>query len=289
MLKRATLASLTCALISCASLVQAQQQEPAEQLVREVVYNEVHDHDVHGNWRYWVRQHVVNGTQLSEQVETHDGPVTRIVAQNGKPLGSEAQRLEQTRLEQLVSSASEQASLRQDYLDDEKRIGRVLRILPDAFLFDDAGGSNGIRRLRFRPNPNYKSCNIESRVFHALTGDLWIDTRMKRMVKLEGRMNDDLNFGFGLLGRVNKGSWFRMDRVQVSPTEWKTNQLEVHISGRAIMFKTIARETSETRGGFTPVPTGMTFAQGVHLLSQSQFNEVAAAQYSPAAYHSSSR
>jgi hypothetical protein len=32
------------------------------------------------------------------------------------------------------------------------------------------------------------------------------------------------------------------------------------------LFKTIARETSQVRGGFASVPTGLTLAQGMKLL-----------------------
>jgi hypothetical protein len=42
------------------------------------------------------------------------------------------------------------------------------------------------------------------------------------------------------------------------------------MSGRAMLFKTIARETSEVRGGFAPVPAAMSVAQGVSLLDQPQ-------------------
>jgi hypothetical protein len=35
--------------------------------------------------------------------------------------------------------------------------------------------------------------------------------------------------------------------------------------GRAMLFKTIARETSEVRGGFTPVPSGLSLQQAATL------------------------
>jgi hypothetical protein len=72
------------------------------------------------------------------------------------------------------------------------------------------------------------------------------------------------------LGRLYKGGWFRLQRTRVSATDWKTERLEVHMSGRAMLFKTIARETSEVRGGFVPVPAAMSLAQGVSLLDQTQ-------------------
>lgn len=59
-----------------------------------------------------------------------------------------------------------------------------------------------------------------------------------------------------------------MQRTQVSPTDWKTERLEVHMAGRALLFKSIARETSEARGGFAPVAAGMNLVQGVALLNQ---------------------
>jgi hypothetical protein len=39
---------------------------------------------------------------------------------------------------------------------------------------------------------------------------------------------------------------------------------------RALLVKTFVRETSETRGGFEPVPSGMNLAQAWTLLNQSE-------------------
>jgi hypothetical protein len=48
------------------------------------------------------------------------------------------------------------------------------------------------------------------------------------------------------------------------------------MSGRAMLFKTIARETSERRGGFLPVAAGMNLSQGVSLLAPAQANSAVA-------------
>jgi hypothetical protein len=70
----------------------------------------------------------------------------------------------------------------------------------------------------------------------------------------------------------------------VSATDWKTERLEIHMSGRAMLFKTIARETSEARGGFVPVPAGMNLTQGMRLLEET---ETRAAIVTPAAFATS--
>ncbi len=259
------------ALAIMAGRVSAQQlQPPPGQLVREVVYNELHDHELHGYWRFWIERHAQNETRLEEQVETADGPVSRLARSNGQPLDAAGRLAEERRLQRLLNSPAEQARHRQEHAEDEKRIGRIVALLPDAFLYEYAGVEKDCYRLRFRPNPEYSAHSIEARIFHAMSGELWIDSRYKRMARLDGRIEENVDFGYGILGRLYKGGWFQLQRTRVSATDWKTENLEVHMNGRAMLFKTIARETSEKRGGFLPVPAGLNLAQGVSLLDQAQ-------------------
>jgi hypothetical protein len=258
------------ALLQCAANAFSQPQMPAGQLVREVIYNEQHDHQRHGFWQYWVERRSPSGTSLTEQVETADGPIERMTLSNGRALSPEAQQQEQERLQNLLNSPSEQARHLRQYDDDEERIGRILALLPDAFVYEYDGEESGCYRLRFRPNPDYSAHTIEARIFHAMSGTLWVDARYKRLARLEGRVDENVDFGFGILGRLYQGGWFRLERQQVSPTDWKTKSLEVHMNIRALLVKTFARETSETRGGFKPVPAGMSLAQGLELLDKEQ-------------------
>jgi len=257
-------------LTQCAVCTRPQPAMPAGQLVREVVYNELNDHESHGYWRYWVERHTRAETRLEEQVETIDGPITRLALSDGHPLTTEAQREEQDRLQHLLESPEEQARHLKQYVEDEERIGRVLALLPEAFVYEYDGEENGRYRLQFHPNPDYAAHSIEARIFHAMSGTIWLDARAKRLARLEGRVDDNVDFGFGILGRLYKGGWFRLVRTQVSATDWKTESLEVHMNIRALLVKTFARETSEVRGGFVPVPAGIHLAQGLALLNQSQ-------------------
>lgn len=252
-------------------------------LVREVVYNELHDHDTHGYWRYWIERHSSKETQLQEQVETPDGPIDRLEQSNGHALSADAREEEDRRLQNLLNSPSEQAQHRKEYADDEHRIGRILALLPDAFLYEPAKLEAKSERMpecpcyhmRFSPNPDYPAHSIESRIFHAMNGDLWISVDHKRLVRLEGKLQDNVDFGYGILGRLYKDGWFRLERTHVNANangsgngDWKTQRLEVHMSGRAMLFKTIARETSEVRGGFTPVPSGLSLQQAAVLVRE---------------------
>ena len=257
-------------------------KEDKGRLVREVVYNELNDHAQHGYFHYWIERKAAGGISREEQVETAAGPVARVVEHDGQPLQGRDAVQEQARLEELRASSSEQSSLRAAYQQDQERIGKILALLPDAFVYSDEGLQGGVRKLRFMPNPNYNARGVESRIFHCLSGELWIDLRTKRMRLLEGRLDENVDFGFGLLGRVDKGSWFRMARTPVNATEWKTDQFDLHLSGRALMFKTLARNTSETRGGFAAVPARMSLAQGLAFLEDPGVLREASAQMAPA-------
>lgn len=247
-----------------------QPDEPANTLVSEVVYNELHDHEHHGYWRYRIERRTAEGFATEEQVETADGPVKWVTGGNGQPLKGAAREEEQARLERLMASSQEQARHLHDYNKDEERIGRIVRMLPNAFLYEYDGEENGCFRLRFRPNPDYPSHSIEARIFHSMSGVLLVDARYKRLAGLEGHIDQNVDFGFGILGRIYKGGWFNLQRVRVSSTDWKTDRLEMHLNIRALLVTSFARETSETRGGFEAVPAEMSIAQGVALLEGDQ-------------------
>ncbi|HWA96074.1 MAG TPA: hypothetical protein VG844_15850 [Terracidiphilus sp.] len=277
----ATAAMVTVAAQSMA--VKAQTiAEPAAQLVREVVANELNDHARHGFWRYWIASNDADGRRVSEQIETAQGPVRRLLSRDGHELSEDAEQDEEERLRSLASSETAQAHRLQSYEEDERRVGRILALLPDAFVYADDGMVNGQRRLRFRPNPAYDAHGVEARIFHAMKGELVLDPQQKRLIRLEGRLSENVDFGFGLLGRLNKGGWFLMERTAVSASEWKTVRLEIHMTGRALMVKAIARETSETRGGFTAVPAGLSTRQAAELLA----SPAAAAAILPARFSS---
>jgi len=264
----------------CLAAFAASAQTPLPNstiLVREVVYNELHDHDAHGYWRYWIERHAGQSTEVSEQVETPDGPLARKQKTNGHPLPADARQDEDHRIEHLLNSPSEQAQHRKEYAEDEQRIARILALLPDAFVYEPAQlqtlNDTVCWHMVFHPNPGYPAHSIESRIFHAMSGELWVSQKSKRLVRLDGKLQENVDFGFGILGRLYKDGWFRLERTHVgqSPAgtgDWKTQRLEIHMQGRAMLFKTIARETSERRGGFLPVPAGLSLQQAAALVNQ---------------------
>lgn len=241
-----------------------------EQLIRDTVYNELHDHEQHGYWQYNIRKKTGNELVSLEQVETRNGPIQRLIAVDGEPVTAQRQHDEEVRLEELLSDPAKQRKVRDQYLDDERRIERIMQLLPVAFLYQWEGMEGGNYCLSFKPNPAFHPPTIEARVFHAMQGRVYVNARWKRLDRLDGRLMDNIEFGYGLLGKLNKDGWFSLKRTQVSETDWKTEVLEIHVSGRAVLFKTIAKDTREERFGFREVSRDISLGEAKHMLDLDQ-------------------
>ena len=268
----------------------AQPAESARDLVREVVFNEMRDHQLHGFWQYQVEKNNAQQNVVEQEIETSFGRIDRVIAANGVVLSRQQQQQEEQRLAQLERDRSQQAKLKQEYDEEERRIGSMMKMMPDAFFYEYDSAEGDLAKLRFTPNPSFDAPTYQTRVFHAMAGTVWINLRAKRLARIEGRLTDDVQFGFGLLGRVNKGGTFIMERGEISPGDWKTRLLDVHISGHVVLLKCIGKDEHQVRSGFRPVPANLNIAQATALLNSTvAHNQAGPLQMQPVSLHNGSR
>lgn len=253
-----------------ADVSTALPKESPHDLMKDVVYNELQDRQRESYWQYRSERRETGQVLVREQVETSQGPVNRLLALNGKPLDGAGEEQERLRLNRLMNEPSLQARVKRQHEEDEQRLIRLMTLLPGAFLYDYDGVDNGLLRLHFRPNPEFKPPTYEARIFHALAGTVWVNPQQKRLAHLSGSVLDRVDFGYGLLGYVNPGGKFELARQQVSGDHWKTSLVEVHITGRVILFKTVTKDQREARSGFRPVPAGITLAEAKALLEHAR-------------------
>jgi hypothetical protein len=213
-----------------------------------------------------VEKRVASQTTVEQEVETRSGPVYRVLARQGKPLDLAAQKKETDRLNNLLRNPAEQARMKQDHDAEEQRVQRLVAAMPDAFVYSYDGMDGGNLRLSFRPNPAYNPQTYEARVYHALSGQILIQPQWKRLVKIDAHIVNEIDFGFGLLGRIEKGGSFQIEREQVSSSRWKTSLLDVHLSGRIVFLKSINKDQHELRSNFQPVASDLDVQGAVALL-----------------------
>jgi hypothetical protein len=85
---------------------------------------------------------------------------------------------------------------------------------------------------------------------------------------LRGQLVRDVTFGWGILGRLHKGGVFDVRQDEVAAGHWKLTILDVHITGKALFFKTIGEQQHEERRDFREVPSDLTLVQAMEMLKR---------------------
>jgi len=249
---------------------------PANELVRGAVTKELKTQAGRSErFRYRMKKVTPEGSQIKEYVETDAGTVGRLVAMNDQPLAPDAQAKEDARLQSLVSNPSLQADRQKKQKEDEERVTRMVGALADAFNYEYDGnetGKNGAEliRLKFQPNPNYDPPTRELKVYQGMQGKMWIDATSHRMVRLEATLFRDVDFGWGILGRLYKGGHFDIEQSDVGGGRYETTYMNLDFTGKVMMVKSLKIRDTETLSDFHRIGDNLTLAQGVEMLRSYQ-------------------
>jgi hypothetical protein len=144
----------------------------------------------------------------------------------------------------------------------------LFKILPEAFVFDYAAHQGDLVTLTFRPNPNFQPPSLEARVFHSMQGEMTVDTKQERLAALNGYLMEDVKFGGGLLGHLDKGGKFEVRQTEVAAGQWEMTTLVVDMKGKALLFKTIGVHETENHSDFQRVPDDLTLAEAAGILNR---------------------
>jgi hypothetical protein len=242
----------------------------AVQLVRAMVANE-DEEGVHQNCYEFVseeRSDRTGGHLWKERVvETDAGRVRMLLAVDGTPLRPEEVQKERDRLGAIMADPATFIRKEQAAKDDEVHARQMLDMLPRAFVFDNVRLAAGVWRMDFHPNPAYSPSGLQERVLYGMSGWVEIDARQQRLVRVEGRLPQDVSIGFGILATVKAGSHFGSDRREVGG-HWRTVHVVTDIRGKAVLFKSVAKNSDITRSEFRYLDAGETIPDAVMLVER---------------------
>ena len=245
------------------ALPPALPSQTAKELIGDACYNELQQREKRTLWSYVAERHSNNHIFLEQVIETVDGPLRHLLAVDGHPPPPAQIREEDDRHQELLKNPSGRRAIQKQRDDDEKTMEELLRIIPEAFVFEDQGKEGESERIAFHPNPGFKPKTYEQRVLHALDGIVFIDLHDKRIARLSGSLGTRVKFAYGLIGHVEQGGTAEITRVQLSPGVWKTSAEKIDIDGRFVVLKTINKHQDESRTGFESVASDTTFAQAL--------------------------
>lgn len=217
--------------------------------------------------RYRLRRSSPRLTTTKEIVETRDGDVARLMSINDQPLSQADQQREETRLDALLRDPSLQRHRKQREEGDFGIVLKLLRMMPQAFTYQYEGSdvSGKIEKFRFQPDPAFNPPDLETQALTAMTGELWIDAAQERVTRLEGRLQQDTTYGWGILGKLDKGGWIVIEQADVGRRQWRIARFQMKMDLR-ILFKTKNFDTVQEMTQYAPVPAGLDYRQAIQML-----------------------
>jgi hypothetical protein len=239
----------------------------ANQFVREMVQHELDAESRDQTlWRYRLHKEDESYAQDRDVIETREGSLARTLLINGKPLTPEQRSKDEERMRKLVQDLNERAKRERRAKQDEQKAKDLLRAIPDAFVFKYDGMDGELTRLSFTPSSHYSPPTRELMVYHAMTGKLWVDRAAMRLAMIEGRLNEEVRFAWGLLGHLDKGGTFKVIQKNVGDNHWDTVFLDVNMQGRAVIFKSINVKEKQIFSDYRRVPDDLTIARAYEML-----------------------
>ena len=237
------------------ALPLAAQQPEAKQLIATASRTELQaDRTDHTAFQYLDHDITPDHNTLVYTVETPQGDLSRQMKINGQPLNPEQRAADNARIQAVVSNPAALEKQNQDQAHDDDQAAQMLELLPNAFLWSVAAEQGPLVTLNFKPDPAYSPHSMEDRVFAAMAGQVIIDRQQQRIYAMRGILTADVKFGYGIFGRLKKGGTFQVERREVEPGHWQITESHVHLSGKALFFKTIGAQEDEQRANFKPSP-----------------------------------
>ncbi|MGA9529828.1 MAG: hypothetical protein WBS24_17075 [Terriglobales bacterium] len=250
-------------------------------LVRKAVQNEIKASNAPSE-RFMFRgiKTTPAGSTTRIYVETGDATAGMIVAYNGKPLTPEQHEGEVERLERYTRNPDELRKKRAQEHDDAERTLRIMRALPDAFIYEYEGevpGTRGIGhvgdplvKLKFRPDPTYRPPSRVEEVLTGMQGDVLIDAVRYRIASIDGTLFKEVGFGWGILGHLNRGGHFLVHQEAVEDNSWEVSSMSLRFTGKILLVKGLSIDSTEVYSDFHRVSPNLTFAQALELLKKQE-------------------
>jgi hypothetical protein len=257
---------------------QASTGNPAD-LVSRAVQNEIAANQSSGaHFMFRNQRKTPHTNQTKLIIETREATAGLLVEVDGHPLTPQQRQAEEARLQKYVRNPEELNRKRKQEKEDAEHTIRIVKALPYAFLYESDGTQQGsasvgasgdeLVRLKFRPNPKYEPPSRVEQVLTGMTGHLLVDTRQYRIAEIDGTLQKDVGFGWGILGHLDRGGRFLVQQADVGNHQWEITHMELAFTGKIFLFKKLNVRSSDSFSDFRVVAPDLTFEQGVALLEK---------------------
>lgn len=251
-----------------------------QRLVAVTIANEL-KHAVAGiHLAYTESEREARKSRTKRIVETPNGDISLTVAENGRPLSPQELRAEEQHVLKLASDPATWAARRKKQQQDEVEERTLLKSIPDAFIFEYVGtradGEGQVVTLNFSPNPLFDPPSRESQVFQGMRGVMEISLPATRIVRIEGNLFQPVNFGWGILGRLDPGGRFLIEQAPVGNGRWEVTHTQLRFTGKVLLVKDLNIDEESWNSNFQTIPS-LSLADAVGFAGRAQVGGQSAA------------
>ena len=185
-----------------------------------------------------------------------DKTYRRLLSVNGEPLGEkEIEEQDRARKDQLAKRArklvDEAVSERDKRLqeaaeardEEEELFDEILTLFDFRLVRREIVHGHPTILVSFTPRPDAKPGTRTGRMFSKARGQAWVSEGEYKIVRLEAETIEDVTIGWGVIGRLHKGSAVALQYRKVNDEIWLPAHSGVSGSGRKLLFRTFRFET----------------------------------------------
>jgi len=263
----------------------------AAAVVRRAVANQLAAESTGSPMRFVLHKHDERHDYTQQVIETPQGDVALAVAVHDAPLSAALHQVQIDRLNALAQNPALQEHRLHRELEDNVRVNKLLRLLPDAFLYHydrtvpcivtvppdvpvpgepspapvNGQAPSQCYHFTFTPNPNFNPPDAESKIFQGMAGELWIEASQERLFRLNAHLTADVDFGWGIIGRLNQGGTVYLEQTDLGD-EWQLTRMKLNLTGKALMVKALSYHITEEMAHFAPVSSHLDYRDAIKML-----------------------
>jgi hypothetical protein len=176
-------------------------------------------------------------------------PYERLLEVSGKPVSGELQKQQQAETDRRADSSQQRRDRIAKYKKEQARDHLMMAQLTEAFDFTLVGKSRvkgfHVYVLKATPRAGYKPPNRESQVLPGMQGEMWIDQKTYRWVKVTAKVIRPVSIE-GFLAEVEPGTEFEIEKAPVDEGIWQITHFAVRSKARILHMINRSSEEDDT-------------------------------------------
>jgi hypothetical protein len=187
----------------------------------------------------------ISSDETYRLVPTGTGRLSLLVARGDQPVDLAFYRKQLRDWQEVLTHAIDPEDSRQlhskaQQQQKDKERADLINAIGSAFRFtwldEEVEGGRTLARIALDPDPGYHPTSRKTEILRHVRATVWIDERSAQLVRGEADIISDISAGGGIISKIYRGGWFRIEQAEVEPGIWFPTRMEFSIRGRMFFF-----------------------------------------------------